>query len=83
MSDPPTIAVTMHEAASLVFSPSPRMAKAKWVGYMIDMKKKLNTSAATETELRSTSRCADLPAYSLAFCTVSSEKISFKRGGSA
>jgi len=29
---------TMQEAPSLVFSPRPRMARAKWVGYMIDIR---------------------------------------------
>ena len=28
----------MQEAPSLVFSPRPRMARAKWVGYMIDIR---------------------------------------------
>ena len=40
----PTMAVTIQEEASLVRSPSPWMANAKCVGYMIDMKKKLRIS---------------------------------------
>ena len=47
---PPTTAVTIHDAASLVFSPSPRMPSAKCVGYMMDIKKKLKNSAATDSQ---------------------------------
>ena len=49
---PPRIAITMNDEASLVRGPSPRMPKAKLVGYMIDMKKKLSNRASTGSQPR-------------------------------
>ena len=46
---PPTIAMTINDAHFFVFSPRSLMPRAKIVGNMIDMKKKIRNNAIIET----------------------------------
>ena len=47
---PPTIDITIKEDAFLVFSPSPFIPRAKMVGNMMDMKKKIRKSERIENQ---------------------------------
>jgi hypothetical protein len=47
---PPTIAITIHEEAFFVFSPKSLIPKAKIVGNMMDMKKKIRNREIIENQ---------------------------------
>ena len=47
---PPTIDITINEAAFLVLSPKSLIPKAKMVGNMIDIQKKITYNAIRETQ---------------------------------
>ena len=47
---PPMMAMTMNAEAFFARAPRPKMPRAKMVGNMIDMKKKLRKTHATESQ---------------------------------